>query len=225
MTLKRIWANNKFTNQSTLTDEHGCSNAVGAWMHRNGLLIFRPAKKTECRTIAELYSISSDGVSDYIWTKLSNPDENILDVGTRRYEQEDSVFSYRSCTIVEINNKIAGMLVAYPMHVDPDYLEEDPVLAPVSRLEEDNSYYICGMALFPEYRGKGIGTRLLKKAEKDCAIAALNKLSLVCFEQNTNAMCLYQKNGYREIAREAVVPHPLLHHTGDAILMVNHLKD
>lgn len=187
-------------------------------------MIFRPAKKSECRTIAELYSISSDGVSDYIWTKLANPDEHILDVGTRRYEQEDSVFSYHNCTIVEINNKIAGMLVAYPMHVDPGYIEEDPVLAPVNKLEEDDSYYICGMALFPEYRGKGIGTRLLKKAEEDCARAALRKLSLVCFEQNTNAMSLYLKNGYREIARETIVPHPLIHYTGDALLMVHHLN-
>ena len=185
---------------------------------------FRPANKSECRVIAELYSISSDGVANYIWTKLGTPGENILDVGTRRYEQEDSVFSYRNCTIVVIDDQIAGMLVAFPMHVDPDYIEEDPVLAPVSKLEEDNSYYICGMALFPEYRGQGIGTQLLKKAEEDCAKAALNKMSLVCFEQNTGAMNLYLKHGYRETAREPVVPHPLIHYTGDAILMIKHLK-
>jgi len=187
-------------------------------------MIFRPAKKSECPIIAGLYSISSDGVANYIWTKLSTSGENILDVGTRRYEQEDSVFSYRNCTIVEIDHQIAGMLVAYPMHVDPGYIEEDPVLLHISRLEEDNSYYICGMALFPEYRGQGIGTRLLKKAEEECAKAALNKLSLVCFEQNTRAMNLYLKNGYWETTRELVVPHPLIHYTGDAVLMVKHLE-
>jgi hypothetical protein len=32
---------------------------------------FRPAEKSDCREIASLYSISSDGVADYIWTKLS----------------------------------------------------------------------------------------------------------------------------------------------------------
>jgi len=47
-----------------------------------------PAIKNECRIIAELYSIYSDGDADYIWTKLSSDGEDILDVGTRRYEQE-----------------------------------------------------------------------------------------------------------------------------------------
>lgn len=56
---------------------------------------FRPVEEPECRIIASLYSISSDGVVDYIWTKLVQPDEDILDVGRRRYEREDSVFSSR----------------------------------------------------------------------------------------------------------------------------------
>ncbi len=61
----------------------------------------RPAVKSECRTIAELYRISSDGVAEYIWTKLAEPGEDLLDVGQRRYEQEDSVFSYRNCSMVD----------------------------------------------------------------------------------------------------------------------------
>jgi len=112
--------------------------------------IIRPAINTECRTIAELYSISSDGVADYIWTKMSQPGENIIDVGTRRYQQEDSAFSYRNCSVVEIDGQVAGMLVTFPMYVDPDKPEEeDPVLAPSSRLEEDNSYYIVWYGAFP----------------------------------------------------------------------------
>jgi hypothetical protein len=48
----------------------------------------RPARKSECLRIAELYRISSDGVADYIWTKLAQPGEDILDLGRRRYERE-----------------------------------------------------------------------------------------------------------------------------------------
>lgn len=59
------------------------------------MIEFRAAKKEDCRTIAELYSISSDGVADYIWSMLAEDGENILDVGQRRYEQEESVFSYK----------------------------------------------------------------------------------------------------------------------------------
>src|SRR5512134_3475164 len=118
----------------------------------------RPARKDECRRIAELYRISSDGVADYVWTRLAAPGEDLLDVGRRRYEREGTRFSYENCKMVEVEGSVAGMLVAFPMEVDSGYVETDPVLVPYSVLEEDRSYYICGMAVAAEHRRKGIGT-------------------------------------------------------------------
>jgi len=186
-------------------------------------VMFRPARRRDCAAIAALYRISSDGVADYIWTRLAGPGEDILAVGRRRYEREDSVFSYRNCTLVEVDGGIAGMVVAFPMHTDPGYVEADPVLAPYSRLEQDNSYYICGMALFPEYRGRGIGSRLLALAEEHGRADGFGTVSLIVFEQNTGALRLYLRAGFREVKRAAVHPHPLIHFSGDAILMVKEL--
>lgn len=182
----------------------------------------RPAARADCRTIARLYSISSHGVADYIWTQLAAPGEDVIDVGQRRYEREDSVFSYRNCIVAVLDDEIIGMLVAFPMHLNKDAVSEeiDPVLAPYSVLEEDNSYYICGMAFFPPYRGHGLGTRFLELAETQAREKGLPKLSLIAFEQNEGARRLYLRRGYREAARRPVVPHPLIHYTGDALLMV-----
>lgn len=122
---------------------------------------YRPAFRSDCRTIAERYHISSDGVADYIWASLAQPEEDNLDVGQRRYEQGDSVFSYTNCTIVELEGRIIGMLVAFPMMEDSgegvgdDTV--DPVLAPHSTLEEPGSCYICCMAMFPCDGGRGPG--------------------------------------------------------------------
>ena len=182
-----------------------------------------PASKSDCRTIAELYRISSDGVADYVWTRMAQPGEDLLDVGQRRYENEDSAFSYRNCTLAVAGDEILGMLVAFPMHVDPEARETDPVLAPFAVLEEDASYYICGVAVFPPHRGQGIGTRMLALAESQARAAGLDKLSLIVFEQNAGALALYRRLGYVERAREAIVPHPLLHYGGDALLMVKAL--
>lgn len=182
---------------------------------------FRPAEKADCHTIATLYSISSDGVADYIWTKLAEPGEDILDVGRRRYERENTLFSYQNCTLAAINDTIVGMLVAFPMFVDAAAEPEaDPVLAPYSRLEEDNSYYICGVALFPNYRGQGIGAQLMRLAETHAIARGFTKLSLIVFEQNVGAKRLYERLGYKEVGRETIVPHPLIHYTGEAVLMV-----
>ena len=188
------------------------------------MLEFRAAKKEDCRAIAELYSISSDGVADYIWTKLAEDGENIYDVGQRRYENEDSAFSYKNCIIVEKDKKIIGMLVAFPMICDGS-VSDDPVLAPYSRLEADNSFYICGVALLPEYRGLGVGTELMQLAEQQAKIRKFNTLSLVVFEENTGALRLYEKLGYKEVQREKIVPHPLIHYTGDAVLMIKNLSE
>lgn len=182
---------------------------------------FRAALKLDCSAIAALFSIASDGVADYVWSQMATPGEDLLEVGRKRYEREGVAFSYQNCTMADVGKETAGFLVAFPMHVEPDVEPEaDPVLVPYSRLEEDNSYYVCGVALFPEYRGRGIGTRLMAKAEQDARHAGFDKLSLIVFEQNQAAKRLYDRLGYMETARCEVVPHPLIRHRGDALLMV-----
>jgi ribosomal protein S18 acetylase RimI-like enzyme len=185
----------------------------------------RPARKDDCGAIARLYSISSDGVADYVWSCIAEPGQSLLEVGRKRYEREESQFSYRNCRVVTAGDDVVGMLVAFPMDegpvaADPD---PDPVLAPYSRLEDPGSYYICGVALLPEYRGQGIGTRLMALAEEEARERGLPRLSLIVFERNEGALRLYERLGYVETARATVVPHPLIRMSGDAILMVRSL--
>ena len=180
---------------------------------------FRPASKEDAGQIARLYSISSDGVADYIWTQLADNDQDIFEVGKKRYEREGTAFSYQNCTMAEVDGTIAGMLVAFPLFVDPDEKEEDPVLAPYSQLEVDDSYYICGVALFEPYRGRGIGHALMALVENHAIEKGFNTLSLIVFEKNYGAKKLYDQLGYQEVKRTAVYPHPLIHFDGDAILM------
>ena len=182
----------------------------------------RPARKSECRTIARLYALSSDGVSEYVWSREAAPGEALLDVGRRRYERETSLFSYKNCTLATLDETVLGMMVAFPVTARdaPPAPDPDPVLAPYAKLEACPSYYVCGVAVFPEYRGRGIGERLMALAEERARALDFHQLSLVVFEKNTGAKRLYERLGYRERAREAIVPHPLIRCTGDAVLMV-----
>jgi ribosomal protein S18 acetylase RimI-like enzyme len=186
---------------------------------------FRPAYKHESRVIAELYRISSDGVADYIWTGLRQSGEDLLDVGARRYARENTDFSYQNVTLALVGDECAGMMAAYRMGPaerpgDEFDFEVDPVLLPYHRLEQPNSFYISGMALFPRFRGRGIGTRLLELAAAKARDRGLRQLSLIVFEQNAGAKRLYDRFGFYETMRAPVVPHPLLHYGGDALLMV-----
>ncbi len=185
---------------------------------------FRPARKSESRIIAQLYSTASDGVADYVWTQLAQPGEDILDVGTRRYARDDTEFSYRNCTMAEVGGEVAGMMVAYSMTHNPDPDPDmDPVLRPFAILEQPDSYYICGVAIYPQYRNHGLGSRFIEIAQHDALARDLAQLSLIVFENNTRAKRLYERHGFYETARQPVVPHPLIHHTGDALLMVKDL--
>lgn len=186
-------------------------------------VIYRPAEKGESRTIARLYSMSSDGVADYLWTTLAGVGEDILDVGERRYSREDTPFSYKNCVVAESGGRVAGMIAAFPMPEPGEKgprAELDPILAPYGRLEQYNSYYIAGMAVLPEYRGLGIGTKFLEIATDKALRMEFRMLSLIVFEQNEGAKRLYERHGFYEIAREEVVPHELIQYTGYALLMV-----
>ena len=71
-----------------------------------------------------------------------------------------------------------------------------------------------------EYRGLGIGTRLLNEAVRRARRQGLDRLSLICFEKNRKAYTLYERLGFRDLARRSIVPHPFLNYReGDAILM------
>ena len=183
----------------------------------------RPASPADAMSIAQLISIASDGVSDYLWSRDADPSEEPLDYAQRRYQRDDINIGYRNSTIVCRDGETIGLLLAFPAIVDPEYVETDPILAPFAELEAADSYYICSMAVFDEYRGAGIGSELLEEAERRCRGHGLNKLSLLVFDENPGAKRLYERNGYVEENRGTLVPHPLIRVTGDALLMLKHL--
>lgn len=186
-------------------------------------VIFRPAVRQDARRIAELYSIASDGVSDYIWSKISQPGDNLLDIGQQRYERKNTPFSFENCLVADKNGLVVAVLLSYEMRADNDYVEDDPVLKPFWLLEEPRSLYVAGVAVDEPSRRQGIAATLMEMTEAKCRKLKLAKLSLIVFEANTLAYDLYRRRGYTEVMRKAIVPHPSIHYTGDALLLVKKL--
>jgi len=183
---------------------------------------FRPATRADARDIALFYRMASEGVSDYVWSLLAEPGEDLLEVGARRYERENTDFSYENCEIAEFDGKVAGMLFGFRMDPpEPDAEPmDDPVLKPYAELELPNSFYIAGIAIQPELRSTGIGSALLARAHRQARADGYKQASLIAFERNVDAVRLYERLGYRIIDRRPLVPHPLIHYKdGDALLM------
>ena len=186
--------------------------------------VLRPARREDCRRIAELFRISSDGIADYIWSTLQDdyPGQAPLEIGRQRYAREDTAFSYQNCVVAERDGAVIALLHAFVsapsdgVRADEDV---DPVLRPYAELEAPGSLYISALAVAPGCRGRGIGTRLLEAARERARTLGCPALSLICFAENGGARRLYQRHGFRIVDRRAVVPHPMIHATGEALLM------
>jgi len=171
--------------------------------------------------------MSSGGVADYVWSTLGIPDLTLLEIGEQRYAREGTEFSYQNCVVAEVDGDVAGMLVSFPIEegeaaqAEPEApaSNEPDVLAPYGELEVPGSYYICGVALLPQYQSQGLGSRLCEIAKGLARERGNDELSLLVFEQNVGAVQLYERLGFKIIDRRPVVPHELIRYTGDVLLM------
>lgn len=189
-----------------------------------------PATAGDSRAIAELIAISSDGVALIDWseTAATRPGLSPIDVGAEAYAAGVGDCSYRNCTVVERADAVVGKLLTFPMAAraepaPPPPYDGSDVFAPYRYLEAPGTWYVCGVALYPEHRGQGIGSRLMALAEEQARTRGHDRISLVAFEQNAGSVRLYHRLGYAEVARAPIVPHPLIHCRGDALLMVKSL--
>jgi ribosomal protein S18 acetylase RimI-like enzyme len=150
-----------------------------------------------------------------------------------RFTQPGSIRSYEHCLIAQEDSQIAGMIYAFPIG-GLDEAPSDPrvtprglnFFAPVIELLhqiKNSSYYISAVAVYPEFRGAGIGKRLIAAAASDALRLGFRELSLLSFEQNELATPLYQRLNFEITARSRVIPHTLIRHAGDLLLMTRQL--
>ena len=189
-------------------------------------VVLRPATPDDCRRIAELFRVSSDGVADYIWSQLQpeHPGASLVEIGTRRYQRENTAFSYQNCLVAEHRGEVIGMMHAFAIepHAGAAPVREvDPVLRPYAELEQPGSLYISSLAVVPRHRRQGLGRRFLAAARERARRLGCPALSLICLDQNEGAKRLYEREGFTTIDRRDVVPHPLIHATGTALLMTS----
>jgi ribosomal protein S18 acetylase RimI-like enzyme len=66
---------------------------------------------------------------------------------------------------------------------------------------------VFGVGLLPQFRGRGIGTRLTKKALGAAQAFGLHRVELTVREHNTGAIGLYKKEGFEieGVQRDAVL--------------------
>jgi ribosomal protein S18 acetylase RimI-like enzyme len=137
-------------------------------------------------------------------------------------------FSYRNTIVAETAGEIAASLVGYRLDDPHDLtgLDEMPeFVRPLLRLESQarGSWYVNVLATFLEFRGRGIGAKLLEVAESIGRKTGARAVSVIVGSWNEGAMRLYKRKGYTPAASERAVLPLDFAHKGNWVLMIKKL--
>ncbi|WP_119462834.1 GNAT family N-acetyltransferase [Rhodospirillaceae bacterium SYSU D60014] len=171
---------------------------------------FRRATPDDAQALAELINFAGEGLPLYLWESMAEPGESAWDVGRRRASRDEGSFSYRNAVVSEANGRIVACLIGYPLPEMPEPIDRSQMPAmfvPLQELENlaPGTWYVNVLATYPEDRGRGHGTALLRLAEELATACGKPGLSIIVSDANRGARRLYERCGYREVAQRAMV--------------------
>ncbi len=169
----------------------------------------RPATPEDAHALAELLNMAGDGMPEYLWEGMAEPDQTAWDVGRYRASNKEKGF-YLNATVREEDGRVVAALIGYPLPRDPepvDYVSMPSMFVPLQQLEElvPGTWYVNVLATYPEHRGKGYGQTLLDIATDKARTTGRSGLSLIVSDSNTGARRMYERYGFSEIATKPMV--------------------
>lgn len=139
------------------------------------------------------------------------------------FVEKRNQFSHEFTNFVEINNKVCGMVLSYSYNEMKKniistafflikYMKFNFITNIVKfykaftklGLLKKSEYYISNIAIYPEYRGLGIGSYLLSFIKNIAKEKGCNKLVLEVEKENLRAINVYKKFGFK-IEREIIL--------------------
>ncbi len=190
-----------------------------------GEVRIRTATAADGDPLADLMAIAGDGIPLEVWGALAGPGASAIAVGRARARRPEGSFSHANAWVAECDGAVLGMAFGYPLRDDAaaasDLARLPANVRPFVELEAyaPGSFYLNGLATFPEARRRGLGRRLLSEAFARAAVAGCPTVSLTMFEGNVAAAALYRRFGFAECGRRPALTDPRHHPRGDVLLL------
>lgn len=170
---------------------------------------FRPAVRADVPVLAELVNHAGEGIPLYLWERMREPGETAWDVGRRRAARDEGAFSWRNAVVIEYDGKVAGCLIGYAIDEEPEPIPDGypAMFRPLQELENlaPGTWYVNVLAVLPAFRNRGLGARLLQRAEETARSDGKRGMSLIVSDSNVAARRLYEHVGYRTAASRPMV--------------------
>lgn len=169
------------------------------------MMRLRPATPDDATALAELFDLAGDGLPLHLWAGMAERGEAALEVGRRRAQRDTGAFSWRNATVIEAEGAVVASLIGYalPDISQPPDPELPAMFRPLDELERlaSGTWYVNALAAYPQWRGQGLGTRLLAHAGELAMATGPHGTSIIVADTNEGARRLYERTGHVERAR------------------------
>ena len=178
-------------------------------------IIIRQAHKEEASQIAKLFMLA--------W-----PVDEIMESNGLTYEQlhesitmvaasEETIYSYENTLVAEIDSKVVGAMCAYD---GADYQRlKQPIVDSLGsnsgfaklKETEEGEFYLDSVGVLPEYRGRGIASKLFE-AQCERAVSLGHKVAgLIVDVDKPQAEALYARLGFVYLDDKDFFGHTMKH--------------
>ncbi|MGB9894674.1 MAG: GNAT family N-acetyltransferase [Thermoproteota archaeon] len=175
----------------------------------NKAIVVRRASKEDAEDSANLILISAPSLFLTMFGDGAKQTIKYL------FVQNKNLFSFEHAYVAEVEDKVAGIILGYNYDARiKESIRTGRLLLNHSGLKfitkfhsyvnlysigniSRDEYYISNLAVYPEYRGLGIGTRLIYEAENEAKRCELKRTALDVETDNEKAINFYRKLKYR----------------------------
>ena len=183
-------------------------------------IIIRQAHKEEASQIAKLFMLAWP--VDEILESNGLTCEQLHESITLIAANEETIYSYENTIVAEIDGKVVGAMCAYD-GADYQRLKQPivDVLGPdcgFAKMKETEAgeFYLDSVGVLPEYRGRGIATRLFDAQCKRATSLGHKVAGLIVDIDKPQAEALYARLGFVYLDDKDFFGHTMKH-------MVKHL--
>lgn len=162
----------------------------------------RPARLDDAPFVAPLIVDAIDEIAN----RITGEDEPkaILKSLEELFKRTDNRHSYKNTYIAENNGEVAGIMVVYggdqatilDSNLEKWLAAKEAMVQTIEVEARPDEFYIDTICTAPQYRGHGVGTTLLKYADKIAKEKGYEKVSLSVEKQKERARHLYEKMGF-----------------------------
>lgn len=194
-------------------------------------ILYRKGKVEDCLKIAEGIDRASGGIVEFLFHGLLK-DSTAAETMADFLQEGIGYETYENAIVAECQGNIVGIVYSYPAKYH-GITEEAKNYFPKERLDflsdffnsrVEDSLFLDSIYVDEEFRGQGVGSKLIALTKEKAKELGYQKLSLMVMNENIRARRAYERNAFKIVKHVDVKEHPLIPNKGGIYLLVSNVE-